>query len=232
MTDIAAVSPSPANAAARLDGSRSRLVQSYETFLALLTTQLKNQDPTSPLDTNQFTQQLVQMTGVEQQLLTNDLLKAMAEKAAGGLSDAVAYIGRTVEVDTAQTGLAKDGAHWRYSLPSTAKSVTLEVLDARGQVVHRQDGIKTKGQHAFTWDGKALTGGRLPEGGTYTLRVTAMDAAGGRLATPVTVAGVVTAVEQADGESRLLVNGVAVPLTAVRSVRLAQAETQQAGKLP
>ena len=58
-----------------------RLAESFDTFLVLLTTQMKNQDPLSPMDSGDFTQQIVQMTGVEQQLLTNDLLKQLVGSA-------------------------------------------------------------------------------------------------------------------------------------------------------
>src|SRR6185436_12803276 len=75
---------------------RARLAENFDTFLSLLTTQLKNQDPLSPLDSNQFTQQLVQMTGVEQQLLTNDLLKKLVGNTGTGVSTAVSLIGKDV----------------------------------------------------------------------------------------------------------------------------------------
>jgi len=73
---------------------RARLAENFDTFLSLLTTQLKNQDPLSPLDSNQFTQQIVQMTGVEQQLQTNDLLKKLVGNTASGVSTAVSLIGK------------------------------------------------------------------------------------------------------------------------------------------
>lgn len=72
------------------------LAQNYETFLSLLTAQLKNQDPTSPVDSNAFTAQLVQMSGVEQQLLTNQLLTSLVGQNQGGLTNGVAYIGKQV----------------------------------------------------------------------------------------------------------------------------------------
>jgi flagellar basal-body rod modification protein FlgD len=216
MADIAAVA---SNAGGRVESGRARLVQSYETFLSLLTTQLKNQDPTAPLDTNQFTQQLVQMTGVEQQLLTNDLLKSLAEKASDGLTGAVGYIGKTVRAETPAQALAEGKAAWTYELPSRAAEVTLEVLNAKGQVVFRKEGDLSAGEHGFNWDGKDLQGDQLPDGGVYSLRVTAVDAAEAKTEITVTTSGVVKAVEQVEGESVLLLNGVGVPLTAVRQVR-------------
>ena len=97
-----------ASVASKLNSSRSRLADSEQTFLSLLTTQLKNQDPLSPLDSNQFTAQLTQMAGVEQQLLTNDLLKEagfyeqeidrIIEEPAGGAGDDTYFLDTTADV--------------------------------------------------------------------------------------------------------------------------------------
>ena len=91
MTDYSAINAAAKTATstqsinARQEASRASLADSEQTFLALMTTQLKNQDPLSPVDSNQFTQQIVQMTGVEQQLLTNDLLKVLVAVFAAAL---------------------------------------------------------------------------------------------------------------------------------------------------
>jgi flagellar hook assembly protein FlgD len=78
-----------------LNNGLASLADNFQSFLTLLTTQLKNQDPTSPLDTNQFTQQITQMTGVEQQLLSNQLLQQLVS-AQGGVASAANLIGETV----------------------------------------------------------------------------------------------------------------------------------------
>jgi flagellar basal-body rod modification protein FlgD len=78
-----------------LESGLSSIASNFQSFLTLLTTQLKNQDPTSPLDTNQFTQQITQMTGVQQQLLSNQLLQQLVV-AQGGIASAANLIGETV----------------------------------------------------------------------------------------------------------------------------------------
>src|SRR5476649_197935 len=88
-------SSSATAAALSLNHGLSSLADNFQGFLTLLTTQLKNQDPTSPLDTNQFTQQITQMTGVEQQLLSNQLLQQLVS-AQGGVASAANLIGETV----------------------------------------------------------------------------------------------------------------------------------------
>lgn len=206
-------------AATKIASTRASLATNFDTFLTLLTTQLKNQDPTSPLDTNQFTQQLTQMSGVEQQLLTNDLLKNMVEKSGDGLTNAVGYIGKQVTVEAPTAALAGGQASWTYNLDRIAANVKLEVVNAAGAVIHSEVGSTKAGEHAFSWNGKTNTGTQLADGGAYTLRVTATDSIGGELKAGITTAGVVRAVEQTDGSPELVINGLSVPLTAVRSVR-------------
>src|SRR5437870_4415051 len=112
MTTVAPTAANPA-AASTTDSSalgRARLAENFDTFLSLLTTQLKNQDPLSPLDSNQFTQQLTQMTGVEQQLLTNDLLKQLVSNTGTGVATAVSLIGKQVRASSADAALANGKA--------------------------------------------------------------------------------------------------------------------------
>src|SRR5262244_2553546 len=77
----------------------TEIASNFTTFLQLLTTQLKNQNPLDPLDTNQFTQQLVQFAQVEQQLKSNDQLATLVslEKSAQN-TQALAFVGETVGV--------------------------------------------------------------------------------------------------------------------------------------
>ena len=94
------------------------IADNFQTFLTLLTTQLQNQNPLDPLDTNQFTQQLVQFAGVEQQLRQNDQLKTLiAIEKSSQSTQALAYVGNTVAVDGSKAQF--DGsATWNISLPA------------------------------------------------------------------------------------------------------------------
>lgn len=201
--------------------SRTRLAENFETFLTLLTTQLKNQDPLSPMDGNQFTQQLVQMTGVEQQLATNDHLKTLVEQgktAPVTLPGGVELIGKAITAEKPGSILGKDGAAWEYALPTEAKTGKIQVFNAKGEVVHEADAPKlTAGRHAFVWDGKLKDGAPAPVG-TYALKVSATTAAGGDVKTSVGVAGVVTASELIDGETWLTIGKIKVPMGTVTSV--------------
>jgi len=86
---------SAASSQLSVNNGLASLAGNFQSFLTLLTTQLQNQDPTSPLDTNQFTEQITQMTGVEQQLLSNQLLQQLVSQQTG-VGAAANLIGDTV----------------------------------------------------------------------------------------------------------------------------------------
>src|SRR4051812_42568476 len=111
-----AASPAANSASDTSALGRARLADNFDTFLSLLTAQLKNQDPLSPLDSNQFTAQLTQMTGVEQQLQTNDLLKQLVSNTGSGVSTAVSLIGKQVRAASGENALKDGKATWTYSL--------------------------------------------------------------------------------------------------------------------
>ena len=217
-TTIAPVTTPAAKPDATAKGIAS-LADNFNTFLSLLTTQLKNQDPTAPLDSNQFTQQLVQMTGVEQQLNGNTLLKQLVANTSNGISTAVTLIGKTVKAASDTANLTGGKAQWTYNLPAGASDLKVQVLDPRGNIVHAEaPSSRAAGDHAFSWNGKDLAGAQLPNGGTYTLRVTATAAGGATLATTSYVQGVVTGVTQNNGATSITVNGGPVDWSKVVSV--------------
>jgi flagellar basal-body rod modification protein FlgD len=202
----------------KISDSRGRLADSTETFLSLLTTQLKNQDPLSPMDSSQFTQQIVQMTGVEQQLLTNDLLAALVGMSDGGLADSVNLIGKTVTATTGAASLQDGKATWAYNLPRGANSVQLDVLDAKGNIVASKVLTATAaGNHSFEWDGKNNLGTQLADG-DYGLRITPTDAAGAKFSAIQTLTGVATAVQSVDGTNIVTIGKTKVPISAVTAV--------------
>jgi flagellar basal-body rod modification protein FlgD len=202
---------------------RARLAENFDTFLSLLTTQLKNQDPLAPMDSTQFTQQLVQMTGVEQQLLTNDLLEKLVSNTGTGVATAVSLIGKEVRSDSDLAALKGGKAEWNYTLDRAATDVKLEVLDSKGRVVRTIAPTDNKvGEHKLTWDGKS----DLPDG-TYSLKVTAKDSEGSTVVSKVYLDGKVTGVEQKDGLTYLTVNGVQISWDKLVSIRQ-PADTEEA----
>jgi flagellar basal-body rod modification protein FlgD len=196
------------------------LANNYDTFLQLLTTQLKNQDPLSPMDTTNFTQQLTAMTGVQQQLLTNQLLTQMISQGQVGLSgSAVSLIGKEVTAEN-PTFTLKDGkVAFGYSLDKGAADTTLEVLDSSGQTVWSgKASDNATGPHSLAWNGKTSTGRQLPDGGVYTLRVTSKDSAGNAIASATTATGIVTRVENIDGQTVLTFGNAKALITNITGV--------------
>lgn len=221
---VDATSSATANSSAAV--GRTRLADSYETFMNLLTAQIKNQDPLSPMDSTQFTQQLVQMTGVEQQLLTNDLLDKLVTNTSSGIQTSVSLLGREVRATNDEAKLAGGKAEWSYKLARDATDVTVEVVNEYGKTVHMSKPTENgAGDHTFTWNGKDLTGAQLPNGGTYTLRVTAKDSEGATVTSTGFIKGVVTGVEQTDGKTYITVNGVPIGWERVTSIATPAEET-------
>lgn len=216
------------NAGNRINAGQTMLASNFETFLALLTSQLKNQDPLSPVDSNQFTAQLTQMAGVEQQLLTNELLKSLvAAQGGGGLASAANYIGKDATAAWSATKFTDGEARWSYEIASNAASARLEVVDGAGNVVWSGDAPdKTAGVHEFAWDGEATSGNDGQDGQVYSLRVVAKDAAGGAVDAQVLTRGRITGVEMYDGETYLTVGNSILPLASV--IALEEARTAAA----
>src|SRR5438270_4881705 len=113
----------------------STLAGNFQTFLTLLTTQLQNQNPLDPLDTNQFTQQLVQFAGVEQQLKTNDSLSQLVTlQQTTQATQALGFVGKTALVDGTTGTMTNSSATWHLNVPSDA-TVDISIANASGQTV-------------------------------------------------------------------------------------------------
>lgn len=207
---------------------RTRLAENFDMFLTLLTTQLKNQDPTAPMDSNQFMAQLVQMTSVEQQIAGNELLTQLVANTGTNLGSVVSLIGKEVRAETDEARLANGEAKWAYNLPTAAADVKVEVLDSQGfpvRTLSLGEADRKAGDHSFVWDGKSDNGAKQPDG-VYTLRITAKDTENATLTSSVFSKGVVTGVQQENGLGLITVNGVKVPLSSVSSIQLVEAPTE------
>jgi flagellar basal-body rod modification protein FlgD len=193
------------------------LTKNFSQFLTLLTTQLKNQNPLDPLDTNQFTQQLVQFAQVEQQLKQNDQLATLVslQKTAQATA-ALDFVGQTVVVDGATASLANGQANWSLNVPKPA-TVTINIRNSTGQNVFSASYTMQAGINDFTWDGKSSNGTQWPAG-NYTMTVTAKDTAGQSVAVPTEVEGVVNSVDLTKSPPLLSVAGQDFTLDKVKRV--------------
>src|SRR5882762_11521182 len=131
------------------------IADNFQTFLTLLTTQLQNQNPLDPLDTNQFTQQLVQFAGVEQQLKTNDQLTQLVSlQQTTQATQALGFVGKTAVVDGNTTALSSSSATWELNIPSSS-AVTVTIANSTGQTVFTGNYSASAGNNQpFTWNGQ------------------------------------------------------------------------------
>ncbi len=206
------------NGTGNAQASANTLSDNFDTFLTLLTTQLQNQDPLEPLDTAQFTEQLVQYSQVEQSIATNQNLETLISlNASTQAGTAVSYIGKTVTAEGNTAALSAGQASWRYDLSQGASAVALSVVNGNGQTVFTSQGETAAGSHDFVWDGQDASGSDLPDG-LYTLQVTALDQAGNPVSATTAIHGPVTGVDFSGPEPVLSVDGVTVPVGAVRLI--------------
>lgn len=221
---IDGVSGASAASKSTLDGSRQTIAQNFDTFLSILTTQLKNQNPLDPLDTNQFTQQLVQFTGVEQQLKTNTFLESLlAQTQTAGRMDAVGYIGKQVTISGKTTQLSGTHAMWGYNAEANVANANITIKNDRGDVVYTQAGSLNMGDGVFTWDGISTDGQPQPDG-LYTLSIEGTNLSGKAVKISTSAIGIVSAVDFTSGQPMVTVGAAKVPLSDVSEVRLPEAK--------
>nr|WP_294168672.1 flagellar hook assembly protein FlgD [uncultured Sphingomonas sp.] len=186
----------------------------FNMFLKLLTTQMQNQDPLDPMDTSQYTQQLVQYSQVEQSIQQTGLLRdLLGRMSANDMTEAAGLIGREAEFDSVIAGLGGGApASWSWTLPRGAATLTGEVVDSGGRTVATTvlDPASTGGR--YSWDGQLAGGGRAPEG-AYQLKLSAKNAAGNSVPVTVRSVGTVDEVMQSGGELWLKLGGASLPLS-------------------
>lgn len=204
----------------RSSTDRESIAENFDTFLTLLTTQLKNQSPLDPIDTNQFTQQLVQFTEVEQTVKQNaNLEKLIQLSAANTITNVVGFLGGEVTLSGTTAELSGGSANWNYEIEGGADNATFTVLDSNGVPVFSTSGPSPAGKNAFVWNGQTTTGSTAPDG-DYTLSISAVDSSGTALKVTTEIVGVVDGVNFSGDEPVLLVGNREVKLEDIESVKL------------
>jgi flagellar basal-body rod modification protein FlgD len=211
--------PSSSSSSSTLSSTTgSTLAGNFQTFLTLLTTQLQNQNPLDPLDTNQFTQQLVQFAGVEQQLKTNDSLSQLVSlQQTTQATQALGFVGKTAVVDGTTATMTNSSATWHLNVPSSA-TVDISVANASGQTVFT--GKYTAGAGSdipFTWNGQGTDGTQWPDG-KYTISATGKDAAGNSVGIAAQVQGTVSSVDLTQSPPLLTIDGETYMVSQVKSI--------------
>ena len=198
--------------------SASQVTNAYNTFITLLTAQLQHQDPLNPTNTDTFTQELIQLSGVEQQLTTNQTLSSMnTDLTTITQANGLGYVGKTVTASGSVSPLQNGQAQWDYTLDSSAQQVTLNVRDTNGVTVYSTTGDTNSGQHKFSWNGTNTSGSTLTSG-DFTLSVTAADANGNSVSTTTNMVGQVTGVDTSSGATQLQVGDIDVPIANVTAI--------------
>ncbi len=198
----------------------SSVADSYELFLSILTTQIQNQDPLDPMDSSQYTEQLVQYSSVEQQIKANDQLSdVLSYVQAANASSFVSYVGGEVTASGASTSLKSGEASWTFDAPEAGRA-NIEVRNANGALMYSSVEDVTYGANQFVWDGKSNTGSDSPDG-IYTISIRSVDDTG-QLGSviPTTIKGIVTGVDFSGTEPILKVGGGRVAVSDVIEVNL------------
>jgi flagellar basal-body rod modification protein FlgD len=180
-------------------------------------TQMQNQDPTSPMDTTQFTSELVQFASVEQQINTNSSLGTLIQATQGSETlQASAMVGKTVDATTASLPLQNSSATLQFTTP-VAEPVAIAVYNSAGQEVRNVTATSVQGANSWTWNGTNDSGTQMPDG-TYSVNVETANANGVATAIPFTVQGTVTGVSNSGSTVNLEMGTTTVPLNSVQQV--------------
>jgi flagellar basal-body rod modification protein FlgD len=218
---VSGTTPSTASSSSSSSLSSSTgatLAGNFQTFLQLLTTQLQNQNPLDPLDTNQFTQQLVEFASVEQQLKTNDQLSSLVSlQQTTQATQALGFVGKTAVVSGNTAALTNSSATWQLNVPS-ASTVNLTIANSQGQTVFTGNYPANAGNgQPFTWNGQGNDGTQWPDG-QYTLTATAADSSGNSVAIATQVGGTVSSVDLTQTPPLLSINGQSYTISQIKSI--------------
>ncbi len=221
-------SSSTAVAGGKAATDQQKLEEDLNQFLNLLITQLQNQDPLDPLDANEFTSQLVQFAGVEQQIYQNaSLEKLVTGQQNTQVAAMVSFLGTTVEATGNTVALENGSAVMTYALGETASETTIAVKDAAGEVIAIATGETATGRHTFEWDGRDSAGASSPDG-AYTVEVSAKRPDGSFIDVSTTMFGRVTGAAIEDNKVVLSIGEVNVAMEDV--LRVEETETTEDGE--
>ncbi|MRR53151.1 MAG: flagellar hook assembly protein FlgD [Deltaproteobacteria bacterium] len=190
-------------------------------FLKLFITQLQNQDPLNPMDGTEQISQLAQLTQVEQSYNTNsNLLNIVNALGASSALSAISFVGSEVTAAGSQLSLTEgEMANVTFSVPKSAEQVSVNILNAKGEVVHTLNGgVTAAGESALAWDGKDANGMQLPSG-IYSVAVTGVDAAGNTFAGSPFVRGTVEGINFSGSSPLMNIAGLEIPFSDLLRVK-------------
>ena len=194
-----------------------QIASNFQDFLTLLTTQLQNQDPLDPMDSNQFTQQLVEFAQVEQELNANDSLATLVSlQQTAQATQALNFVGSTVVVNGSTAPMTSSSAGWALNSPKPA-TASITITAPNGQTAFSSTQTLNAGSQTFTWNGKGNDGTQWPDG-NYTMTVTAVDATGQPVAVSTQIEGVVNSVDLTKNPPVLSIGGQNYTVSQIQQV--------------
>ena len=219
---VSGTTPQPASSSSSSSSlsstTGSTLAGNFQTFLTLLTTQLQNQNPLDPLDTNQFTQQLVEFASVEQQLKTNDSLSTLVSlQQTAQATQALQFVGKTAVVNGSTAALTNSQATWQLNVPS-ASNVQISIANSAGQTVFTGSySVNAGNNQPFVWNGQGNDGTQWPDG-QYTLTATATDSSGNSVGITTQLQGTVSSVDLTQSPPLLTINGQTYTVNQIKGI--------------
>jgi flagellar basal-body rod modification protein FlgD len=184
-------------ATSELDAAQNR-------FLMLLTTQLRMQDPLSPMDNAQVTSQLAQISTVDGITKLNSTLEKMMESTSDAQHlQATALVGHAVLIEGSDLKLVEGQSMGGVELTTPADDVVVTIKGSNGVIVREMAlGDQDAGITQFVWDGKDNSGTAVAQDGSYSFSVKAVQGGKTLTSTPLELA-VVASVERTGGVTRL-----------------------------
>lgn len=215
-----AVATAPTSGAAPAAASKdplASLTSNLGTFLKMLMTQLRNQNPTSPMDTNQFTSQLVQFASVEQQVNINSGVQSLIQLTqASEVLQSSSLIGKTVTATSTQLSLQNSKGSIQFNTPAQ-EPVTVSVMGPSGSAIAQASLTSNGGQNTWSWDGNNSQGQKMPDG-AYTVAVAGGTAGTTAAAIPFTITGSATGVVTKNNTQQVQLGQLTLPISAIQSV--------------
>lgn len=204
-----------ANQAAQTAQQGLGLADDFSQFLQLLTTQLQNQDPLSPMDSTEFTNQLVQFSQVEQQINSNQKLDNLVNLQLASISSvALGYVGMDISYISSDMNYEGDPVQINYALGSEAVTAKINIYDEEENLVYSSDAPRNAGTNSFTWNGIKTNGDPVADG-TYTVKIDAVDKDNKAIENSTVVTGNVRGIETQNGIVYVLVGDRAVALSSI-----------------
>ncbi len=208
-----------ADASSAASSAMTSIAGNFNSFLTMLTTQLQNQDPSSPMDSNQFTSEIATFAGVQQQVSTNANLGQLISMTQNGQATADGgLVGQTATFSGAQIPLQSGSANIAFTTAS-AEPIAIAITDASGNVVRTVQETSAPGSNTWTWNGQDNSGNTLPDG-SYGIAVQTVDSSGNVTPVSFTASGKITGIAKASGGDILLQLGSdSVDMNSVSSVQ-------------